>query len=95
MDFSSADESRTTVVIDATSYEEKALSLLQDDNVYAKLKKKNPTQKFESNHISLLKELKESVAINAKTYRKIYSTISDVPTFFGLVKVHKTGAQPF
>ena len=37
-----ADKGRATVVIDVTSYEEKALSLLQDDNVYAKLKK-DPT----------------------------------------------------
>ena len=51
-----ADKGRATVVIDATSYEQKALSLLQDDKVYAKLKKKkkklkkkkNPTQKFKA-----------------------------------------------
>ena len=55
-------------------------------------KNKDPTQKFESKHISLLKELKESVAIKAKKYWKIYSTVSDVPKFCGLVKVHKTGA---
>ena len=50
-----ADKGRATVIIDVTSYEEKALSLLQDDNVYAKLKK-DPTQKFQSKLISLLKE---------------------------------------
>ena len=73
-----ADEGKATVVIDATSCEEKALSLLQDDSVYAKLKK-DPTQKFQSKPISLLKELKESGAIDAKTYWKIYPTVSDVP----------------
>ena len=38
-----ADKGRATVVIDATSYE-KALSLLQDVNVYAKLKKRSNSE---------------------------------------------------
>ena len=60
--------------------------------MYEKLKK-DPTQKFQAKLlIKLLKELKEAELIDAKTYWKIYPSVCDVPKFYGLIKVHKTGA---
>ena len=86
-----ADKGRATVVIDKTVYEEKALALLNEENVYSKLKK-DPTQIFQTRLIKLLKELKDCGAIDSRTYWKLYPTVCDVPKFYGLIKVHKTGA---
>ena len=85
-----ADKGRATVVIDNSDYESKALTLLQDENVYEKLNK-DPTQKFQSKLIKLLKELKDKGAIDSKIYWKIYPTVADVPKFYGLIKIHKAG----
>ena len=82
------DKGRATVVIDNSDYESKALTLLQDENVYEKLNK-DPTQKFQSKLIELLKELKDKGAIDSKIYWKIYPTVADVPKFYGLIKIHK------
>ncbi|XP_072041346.1 uncharacterized protein [Amphiura filiformis] len=86
-----ADKGRATVVIDNSVYEEKALALLQDESVYETLKK-DPTQKFQSRLIKLLKELKETGAITSKTYWDLYPTVADVPRFYGLIKIHKAEA---
>ncbi|XP_072048674.1 uncharacterized protein [Amphiura filiformis] len=86
-----ADKGRATVVIDKTVYEEKALALLSDDNVYSKLKK-DPTQIFQARLVKLLKELKDCGTIDSKTYWKLYPTVCDIPKFYGLIKVHKAGA---
>ena len=85
-----ADKGRATMVIDNSDYESKALTLLQDENVYEKLNK-DPTQKFQSKLIKLLKELKDKGAIDSKIYWKIYPTVADVPKFYGLIKIHKAG----
>ena len=85
------DKGRATCVIDSTVYDEKANALLKDKNVYEELKK-DPTQKHQAKLIKLLKELKELGAIDAKTYWKLYPTVCDVPKFYGLIKIHKTGA---
>ena len=85
-----ADKGSATVVIDNSDYESKALTLLQDENVYEKLNK-DPTQKFQSKLIKLLKELKDKGAIDSKIYWKIYPTVADVSTFYGLIKIHKAG----
>ena len=88
-----ADKGRATVVIDNSDYESKALTLLQDENVYEKLNK-DPTQKFQSKLIKLLKERKDAIdnirdAIDSKSNWKIYPTVADVPKFYGLIKIHK------
>jgi len=66
-------------------------TLMNDEKVYGKLKK-DPAQKFQAKLIKLLKELKESGAIDSRTYWKIYPTTCDVPKFYGLIKVHKAAA---
>ncbi|XP_072030550.1 uncharacterized protein [Amphiura filiformis] len=85
------DKGRATCVIDATVYEEKANALLQDENVYEKLKK-DPKQKCQTKLIKLLKDLKEKGAIDSRTYWKLYPTVCDVPKFYGLIKIHNAGA---
>ena len=62
-----ADKGRATVVLNNSDNESKALTLLQDENVYEKLNK-DPTQKLQSKLIKLLKELKDKGAIDSKTY---------------------------
>ena len=79
-----ADKGRATVVTGNSDYESKALTLLQDENVYEKLNK-DPTQKFQSKLIKLLKELKDKGAIDSKIYWKIYPAVADVPKFYGLI----------
>ena len=81
---------RAAVVIDNSDYESKALTLLQDENVSEKLNK-DPTQKFKSKLIKLLKVLKDKGAIDSKVYWKIYPTVADVPKFYGLINIHKAG----
>ena len=85
------DKGRDTCVIDSTVYEEKANPLLKDKNVYEELKK-DPTQKYQTELIKLLKDLKEEGAIDAETYWKLYPMVYDVPKFYGLIRIHKTGA---
>ena len=68
-----ADKGRATVVIDNSDYESKALTLLQDENVYDKLSK-DPTQKFQNKLIKLLKELTDRGTLDNKTYWKLYPT---------------------
>ncbi|XP_072033380.1 uncharacterized protein [Amphiura filiformis] len=85
------DKGRATCVIDSAVYEEKANALLQDVNVYEQLKK-DPTQKYQTKLIKLLKDLKDKGAIDSRTYWKLYPTVCDVPKFDGLIKIHKAGA---
>ncbi|XP_072023064.1 uncharacterized protein [Amphiura filiformis] len=86
------DKGRATCVNDATVYEEKANALLQDENVYEKLKK-DLTQKYQTKLIKLLKDLKEKGAIDSRTYWKLYPTVCDVPKFYGLIKIQNAGAD--
>ncbi|XP_072022412.1 uncharacterized protein [Amphiura filiformis] len=85
------DKGRATCVIDSAVYEEKANALLQDVNVYERLQK-DPTQKYQTKLIKLLKDLKDKGAIDSRTYWKLYPTVCDVPKFYGLIKIHKAGA---
>ena len=85
------DKGRATCVIDSTVYEENADALLKDKNVYEELKK-HPTQKYQAKLMKFLKDLKEQGVIDADTYWKLYPTVCDVPKFYGLIRIHKTGA---
>ncbi|XP_072030532.1 uncharacterized protein [Amphiura filiformis] len=80
-----------TCVFDSAVYEEKVIALLQDVNVYERLKK-DPTQKYQNKLIKLLKDLNDKGAIDSRTYRKLYPTVCDVPKLYGLIQIHKAGA---
>jgi hypothetical protein len=83
-----ADKGRATVVLNKTSYQEKAYELLNDNNTYNNIKK-DPTAKYKSKLVDQLKTLKDEEAIDPKLYRQLYPTTSVVPKFYGLPKVHK------
>ena len=83
-----ADKGRATVIMPRPMYYEKASKLLEDTTTYERLKK-DPTSKFSNKLKDTLKRLKETDRLSLEQYRKLYPTVSDVPKFYGLPKVHK------
>ena len=83
-----ADKGRSTVILNTTTYKEKANELLSDTNTYTRIKK-DPTAKYKTQLVDKLKALKDEEAIDNKLYRQLYPTTSVVPKFYGLPKVHK------
>ncbi|XP_072023437.1 uncharacterized protein [Amphiura filiformis] len=83
-----ADKGRATVVMNKTSYQDKANELLADKNTY-ELIKKDPTAKYKNRLVDQLKVLKDEEWIDFKLYRQLYPTTAVVPKFYGLPKVHK------
>ena len=79
------------VILNANDYKDKAKSLLSDDKTYRVLKK-DPTPKYTTTLVKKLQELKNAGGINDRTYRKLYPTSATIPRFYGLPKVHKSGA---
>ena len=83
-----SDKGRCTVVVDKISYEAKVNTLLSDTCTYTKLKK-DPTRKYQSDLVAILKTLKEEKVIDDSLYYKLYHTACAIPAFYGLPKVHK------
>ena len=86
-----ADKGRAVVVMNAKDYKDKAKALLSDTNTYKSLSK-DPTSKYRTQVISQLQELKNAGAISELKYKQLYPTSSTIPRFYGLPKVHKSGA---
>ena len=51
----------------------------------------DPTSKYKSKLISLLKIIKTEGGINDVIYRRLYPTGAGSPKFYGLTRVHKEG----
>ena len=64
---------------------------MSDTITYRKLNK-DPTKSHQTKFIKLLKEIKQSGNLSEAKYNKLYPTSCCVPQFYGLPKVHKTGA---
>jgi hypothetical protein len=79
------DKGKGVVIMDRSKYIEKCLAQLETSN-FKKLDA-DPTQKFEKNVQTALKNIK--TAIGEEEYKKIYPSGSNPGKFYGTAKVHK------
>ena len=84
-----ADKGVAMVVMDRDDYHHKADALLQESTYWPI--PNDPTNKYKTRLIALLKTIKAEGGINEATYKKLYPTGAGSPKFYGLPKIHKTG----
>ena len=87
-----ADKGNCTVVMDRKDYDEKVQEILNDQKTY-KVLDKDPTQQTERKLNEKLANLKREDKISDNLYKKLRSSDSLPPHFYGLPKVHKPGAS--
>ena len=85
-----ADKGRSTVVTEATEYEEKVNNLLSDEKTYEKLKS-NPTTGYKRKLVAILKRLKKENKISDDQYKLLYPTAENTPRIYCTTKIHKQG----
>ena len=61
-----------------------------DTSTY-KLLKKDPTSSLKNKLITILKDIKQTGALNTTKYKQLYPTSAVPPKFYGLPKIHKAG----
>jgi len=83
-----ADKGRCTVVLNTKDYDRKAKALLDDASTYKPLKK-DPTSGIKRKIVSKLSEFEKEGVIDTKLKYQLYPTAENIPTFYGLPKVHK------
>ena len=84
-----ADKGVSMVVLDSGEYVAKSEALLNQSNY--KVLKNDPTNKFKSKLIGLLKTIKAEGGIDDTIYKRLYPTGAVPPKYYGLPKVHKPG----
>ena len=84
-----ADKGVSIVVLDRDEYIKKAEDLLSQSS-YKKISN-DPTNRYKSRLITLLKKIKTEGGMDDATYRRLYPTGASPPKFYGLPKVHKSG----
>ena len=84
-----ADKGVSMVVLDSVEYTAKSEALLNQSNY--KVLKNDPTNKYKSKLIGLLKTIKAEGGIDDTIYKKLYPTGAVPPKYYGLPKVHKPG----
>ena len=83
------DKGFSMVVMDRDDYNKKAEELLHQP-AYRPIPN-DPTNKYKTKLISLLKSIKTEGGINESTYKRLYPTGAGSPKFYGLPRVHKEG----
>ena len=83
------DKGVSIVVIDKEEYIRKAEDLLRHPTY--KTIPTDPTNKYKSKLITLLKNIKTEGGIDEVTYRRLYPTGASPSKFYGLPKMHKSG----
>ena len=83
------DKGVSMVVMDRDDYNQKTEALLQE-SAYRSIPK-DPTNKYKTKLIALLKSIKTEDGINEATYKRLYPTGAGSPKFNGLPKIHKEG----
>lgn len=83
-----ADKGAATVVMDRDTYNEKALALLSDSNIYIKMKK-DPTKCTERKMNKMLLDLKKLDKFSNNVYYHLRSTDATCARLYELPKVHK------
>ena len=84
-----ADKGVSLVVMDRAAYDQKAKELLHQPTY--KPIPKDPTSKYKTKLINLLKSIKAEGGMDEKIYKRLYPTGAGSPKFYGLPKVHKAG----
>ena len=83
------DKGVSMVVMDRDDYNKEAEELLHQP-AYRPISN-DPTNKYKTKLISLLKSIKTEGQINESTHKRLYPTWAGSPKFYGLPKVHKEG----
>ena len=83
-----ANKGNCVVVMDMDDYNNKASDLLDNRNTYSLLKN-DPTKTTECKLNKILLKLKKSEKISESLYKRLYSSDSLPPRFYGLPKIHK------
>ena len=83
-----ADKGVALVLMDKPDYITKAQDLLNDKKTYKEIST-DPTNKWKTKLISLLKKIKADGGIEEQLYKKMYPTGAVAPKFYGLPKIHK------
>ena len=84
-----ADKGVSMVVLDSEDYTAKSETLLHQSNY--KVLKTDPTNKYKSKLVGLLKTIKAEGGMDDITYKRLYPTGAVPPKYYGLPKVHKPG----
>ena len=83
------DNGVSMVVMDRDDYNRKAEDTLHQP-AYKPIPN-DPTNKYKTKLISLLKSIKTEGGIDESTYKRLYPTGVGSPKFYGLPKIHKEG----
>ena len=86
-----SDKGGKIVVLDTSSYREKAYTLLNDAHVYEKLVDDRDLRKHNVKVETYLKQLKKDKLIDLNLYNSLVNLEPQTPYFFGLPKLHKPG----
>ena len=78
-----ADKGMAMVIMDQEDYIIKANTLLQDTSTY-KLLKKNPISSLKNKLITILKDIKQTGALNSTKFKQLYPTSVVPPKCYGL-----------
>lgn len=85
-----SDKSNKTVIMDSDTYNNKCFQLLNDQNVYQKLRT-DPTNTTQNKNNSLIKDWKNKHYITEDTARQLTIHNAQPPKFYALIKTHKPG----
>ena len=83
-----ADKGCATVILDKTEYVSKMEALVQDPKTYKAIKK-DPTDKYQTQLVNILRKWNTAKSIPEWLYRKLYPTGAQPPRVYGLPKIHK------
>ena len=76
------------VMMDRDAYHDKVMMLLNDEEVYRKLKK-DPSMSAERKMNSMLINFKKRNLLLENLYERLHSSGGHIPLFYGLPKIHK------
>ena len=83
-----ADKGNSTVILDKTDYDQKMLSLLNDESAY-RILNRDSTKCIERRLNSFIYNLFKSQRISQMQYYQLRSTDATAPRLYGLPKIHK------
>lgn len=83
-----SDKSNKTIVMDATTYNDKCFQLLNDQNTYTEIKT-DPTNVTQNKNNNLIKEWKNKQYITQNEAKQLTIHNAHPPKFYALLKTHK------
>ena len=85
-----ADKGKATVIMNASTYEDKVNTMLSAKKTYEQLKK-DPTPVYKRKLIAILTRYKSEGKITEAQYRHLYPTSENIPRMYCTPKIHKEG----